>query len=102
MYRHDCGYRAIQRRAGKSAHTVQEAGAISEIHVDADVETCEQRDVKGLYTLARQGKLKQFTGIDDPYEIPQHADITIQTAQETVQDSVDKIFTHLKEYGYIA
>lgn len=87
----------------KARTLVQEAGGdFLEIHVDADVETCEQRDVKGLYTLARQGKLKQFTGIDDPYEIPQHADITIQTAQETVQDSVDKIFTHLKEYGYIA
>lgn len=58
-----------------------------EVFVDAPIEVCERRDVKGLYKKAREGKLKDFTGIDSPFEVPEHPDIVINTAQCSVDQS---------------
>ena len=66
-----------------------------EVFVDTPLEVCEQRDVKGLYQRARRGEIKNFTGIDSPYEKPSHPDIVIQTATLTVDDSVDRIIKFL-------
>jgi adenylylsulfate kinase len=61
------------------------------------LETCEARDVKGLYKLARAGEIKNYTGIDSPYEVPENADLIIDTEQETIEDSVDIIVSFLKK-----
>jgi len=60
-----------------------------EIFVDTPIEICEQRDVKGLYKKARAGEVKNFTGIDSPYERPENPDITIPTHQMSVDESLD-------------
>jgi adenylylsulfate kinase len=62
-----------------------------EIFVNAPIEVCEQRDVKGLYEKARKGEIKDFTGIDSPYEYPENPDLEIRTDRLTVQESINKI-----------
>jgi adenylylsulfate kinase len=62
-----------------------------EVFVNTSVEECEKRDVKGLYKKARLGEIKDFTGIDAPYEAPKFADVEIKTEQLTVEQSVEKI-----------
>ena len=62
-----------------------------EVYVSTSLEVCEKRDVKGLYKKARSGEIKSFTGIDDPYEVPLHPEITINTAEETVEESLEKL-----------
>ena len=62
------------------------------VHVNCSVEKCEERDVKGLYKKARAGEIKNFTGIDSPYEIPNDPNLIVDTENETVKESVDKIF----------
>lgn len=62
-----------------------------EVFVDAPLEVCEQRDVKGLYKRARAGEVKNFTGIDSPYEIPDNPDITILSAEWTIEESIEKL-----------
>jgi adenylylsulfate kinase len=67
-----------------------------EVFVDAPLEVCIERDVKGLYAKALAGQLKNFTGIDDPYERPVNAEITVHTNQESVEDSVARILAYLE------
>ena len=69
--------------------------------MDTSLEICEERDVKGLYALAREGKLKQFTGIDDPYEIPENPEIEITSAGVVPEILVDEILARIKEMGYL-
>jgi adenylylsulfate kinase len=66
-------------------------GDFVEVYVNAPLNVCEQRDVKGLYKAARAGKLKSFTGIDDPYEPPEHADVECHTDRETLEESLEKV-----------
>ena len=72
-----------------------------EVFVNAPLSVCEERDVKGLYKQVRAGKIKQFTGIDDPYEPPTNPEVECRTDLEELSESVDKIFNKLKESGYI-
>jgi adenylylsulfate kinase len=72
-----------------------------EVYINAPLEVCEARDVKGLYAMARAGELRSFTGIDDPYEEPLNPDIVCDTNSETVQQSIDKVLNKLEELGYI-
>jgi adenylylsulfate kinase len=71
-----------------------------EVFVDTPLEVCEQRDVKGLYKRARAGEVKNFTGIDSPYEVPEHPDVVIKTDQLSVEQSlellINKVVTKLK------
>jgi adenylylsulfate kinase len=76
-------------------------GEFIEIYVKCPLEVCEQRDVKGLYKKARQGIIKNFTGIDDPYEEPESPEIIVETDKETVEESVNKILSFLRENGYL-
>ncbi len=62
-----------------------------EVYVSASLEICERRDPKGLYKKARSGEIKNFTGVDDPYEVPENPEITIKTDEMDVNDSVKKI-----------
>jgi adenylylsulfate kinase len=66
-----------------------------EVFVDCPLEICEKRDVKGLYNKARNGIIKNFTGIDSPYETPLNPFLTIKTAEERLEDSLEKIIHHL-------
>ena len=72
-----------------------------EIYVKATLEVCESRDVKGLYAQARAGKIKGFTGIDDPYEEPLNPEIVCDTDRENLADSVKTVLSKLEELGYI-
>lgn len=76
-------------------------GDFIEVYVNAPLEVCEQRDVKGLYKKARVGEIKNFTGIDDLYEIPLKPDVECKTDQESVTESANKILDKLEDLGYI-
>jgi adenylylsulfate kinase len=73
-----------------------------EVFVNAPLSVCEKRDVKGLYKKVRAGEIKQFTGIDDPYEPPNNPEVECRTDIEELDESVAKIFNKLKELGYIS
>ena len=72
-----------------------------EVYVQASLETVERRDPKGLYAKARAGELPNFTGIDSPYEVPESADIVIDTDRASVEDAVDALLTGLRERGVL-
>lgn len=72
-----------------------------EVYVNAPLTVCEDRDVKGLYKKARSGEIKQFTGIDDPYEAPLNPEVECKTDLETVQESTAKVLQFLEKKGYI-
>lgn len=78
-----------------------EDGEFVEVFVDAPLAVCEERDVKGLYKKAREGIIKGFTGIDDPYEAPLNAEITIDTSKVSLEGSVDIILDYLNERGVL-
>ncbi len=62
------------------------------VHVDCTVEKCEERDVKGLYKKARSGEIKNFTGIDSPYEIPKNPNLIVDTENESIEQSMLKVY----------
>ncbi len=72
-----------------------------EVFVDTPLETCEQRDTKGMYAKARLGEIKNFTGIDDPYEPPQHAELTLDTISHSPEENARLILRRLIERGFV-
>lgn len=72
-----------------------------EVYVKASLDTCEERDPKGLYKKARLKEIKDFTGIDSPYEAPKNPEIIVNTDELTVEQSVEKIVHYLEENAYI-
>ena len=109
------------RRIGETAKLMMEAGVITltafispfkedrniarqllphgdfiEVYCKANLETCESRDVKGLYKLARAGKIKNYTGIDSPYEAPDNPELTVDTGGESLEESTAKVIGFLK------
>jgi len=72
-----------------------------EVYASCPVEKCIERDVKGMYKKALAGEIKNFTGIDDPYEPPENPEVVCETDKETVEESVKKIINKLIEMGYI-
>jgi adenylylsulfate kinase len=72
-----------------------------EIHCNADLAVCEGRDIKGLYKKARRGEIADFTGISSPYEPPQNPELVINTATETLEDSVNIVLAYLAQRGII-
>jgi adenylylsulfate kinase len=76
-------------------------GEFLEIFVDTPLEVCEQRDPKGLYKKARAGQIKNFTGLDSPYEAPLAADLTLETDKDDVAACVTKTLTFLQSAGYV-
>jgi adenylylsulfate kinase len=67
-----------------------------EVYVRASLATCEQRDPKGLYKKARSGQIPDFTGIDAPYEPPEHAEVTVDTEAATVEESARQVLDYLE------
>jgi len=114
------------RRIGETAKLMMEAGVIAitafispfrkdrdtvrellsqddfiEIYCNASLEVCESRDVKGLYKRARAGEIKNYTGIDSPYEEPTNPELVVNTGDELLEESVIKVIEHLKSKGII-
>ena len=115
------------RRIGEAANLMMEAGVIAmtafispfkkdrnlvrqllsqgdfiEIYCKASLETCESRDVKGLYKRARAGEIKSYTGIDSPYDVPDNPELTIDTEGESLEESVAKVIDFLKSKEIIS
>ena len=109
------------RRIGEAAKLMMEAGVIAmtafispfkkdrnlvrqllpqgdfiEVYCNANLETCESRDVKGLYKRARAGEIKNYTGIDSPYEAPENPELVVNTESESLEESVVKVIDLLK------
>jgi adenylylsulfate kinase len=80
---------------------IMPAGDFVEVHVAASVETCEGRDVKGLYARARKGEIPEFTGISAPYEEPEKPELLLDTKAQSVEQSVAQLLTYLEEKGYL-
>jgi len=74
-------------------------GDFIEIYCKASLEICEKRDVKGLYKRARAGEIKNYTGIDSPYEVPKNPELIIDTDKESLEESVSNIYSFLKSKG---
>ncbi len=72
-----------------------------EVYVNASVEACADRDVKGLYEKAFKGEIKEFTGVSDPYEPPLNAEVTVETENEEPEESAAKIVAYLDERGLL-
>lgn len=89
------------RRDRDAAREMVPEGRFVEVHVDTDLATCEARDPKGLYSKARAGEIKGFTGIDAPYEAPAKPEVVVQTADGSVDDGCDVIIGRLRELGLI-
>ncbi|HEX6555364.1 MAG TPA: adenylyl-sulfate kinase [Ktedonobacteraceae bacterium] len=79
----------------------REIGDFVEVYLKCPIEVCRRRDVKGLYKLVDEGKIKNFTGVDDPYEEPENPELVIETDKESVGESVSRIFAKLVELGYL-
>jgi sulfate adenylyltransferase len=87
------------RRANRKL--ISKLGGYIEIYVNTSLKKCEERDVKGLYELARKGMIKEFTGISDPYESPTDAEIIVNSSGTPPEELVDQIYLGIKEMGYI-
>ncbi|MEW8405375.1 MAG: adenylyl-sulfate kinase [Candidatus Thiodiazotropha taylori] len=74
-------------------------GQFIEVYVDANIEVCQARDPKGLYAKAKRGEIKQFTGIDSPYEVPEKPEVHLQADQISVADAVNQLLSYLHEIG---
>lgn len=83
------------------AYSRKEIGDYILVYVKCPVEVCEQRDVKGMYAKARAGEIKNFTGIDHPFEEPNHADIIVESDKQTVEESKATILKALDKKGYL-
>jgi len=81
---------------------IEQYGAFLEVHVATSIEECERRDRKGLYKLAREGKIKEFTGISDPYEVPENPELRLETESVDVDNCAHQVILKLESMGLIA
>jgi len=92
-------YAAVRREVRE---LIDPLGAFIEVYIATPIEECEQRDRKGLYAKARAGIIKGFTGIDDPYEAPENAEIVLETVGESPEESAAQVLLYLENEGFIA
>lgn len=88
-------YKRQRRRARKQIKN------FVEVYVRCPVKICMKRDVKGMYKKALEGKIQHFTGVDDPYEEPEHPELIVDTDIESVEESVRKVLQKIEEFGYL-
>ncbi len=81
---------------------IEEYGAFCEVHVATSIEECERRDRKGLYKLARAGKIAEFTGISDPYDVPENPELSVETENVDVDNCAHQVILKLEQMGLIA
>jgi sulfate adenylyltransferase len=91
---------ATTRRAVREE--IEQFGAFLEIHIATSIEECERRDRKGLYKLAREGKIKEFTGISDPYDVPESPELRLDTENVDVDTCAHQVILKLESMGLIA
>jgi adenylylsulfate kinase len=90
-------------RADRDAvRAIMDDGDFIEVHVAASVETCEGRDVKGLYAKARKGEIPEFTGISAPYEAPEKPELVLDTKAQSVEESTRQLVAYLEERGILS
>ncbi len=95
-----CSFISPYRKSRKKAREL--ISDFVEIYVNAPLDVCEKRDVKGLYGKAREGDIPEFTGVSDPYEPPEKPELELKTEFETVEESAEKVIGYLEAYGYIS
>ncbi|MCZ7562772.1 MAG: adenylyl-sulfate kinase [Burkholderiales bacterium] len=78
------------------ARTAVRRGSFYEVYVKASIETCERRDPKGLYAKARRGELKEMTGVDAPYEVPEAPDLVLDTENRAIEQSVQELYEFVR------
>src|SRR3712207_1780494 len=91
-------YEETRRRARE---LVEEWGSFVEVYIEASVDECARRDVKGLYAKAFAGEIKGFTGVDDPYEPPSSPELRVDTEQESPEEIAQRILSKLEELGLV-
>jgi len=97
-----CAPIAPYRQTRRDVRAMIEAvGGFVEIHVATPIETCELRDRKGLYAKARAGLIPEFTGVSDPYEVPEKAELAIDTTNQGIDEAVQQILLKLEHEGYL-
>ena len=79
-----------------------EKNSFVEIYVQASVETCEERDPKGLYKRARSGEIPNFTGISAPFEAPENAEVVLTSGEKSVGECVAQLMQYLSDGGYLS
>ena len=80
---------------------IEAYGGFIEVHAATPLSICEQRDRKGIYAKARAGLIKGFTGIDDPYESPEKAEVSVDTTDMTPDEAAQEVLLELQRQGYI-
>jgi len=96
-----CAAISPYRQARREARKMFQDGHFIEVFVDTPVEVCEERDIKGLYAQARAGKIKGFTGVDDPYEAPIEPEVHLKTVDVTPKENARQIIDYLIRIGYL-
>jgi sulfate adenylyltransferase len=91
-------YRTTRREIRRSIETY---GGFIEVHVSTPLSVCEQRDRKGMYAKARAGLIKGFTGVDDPYETPEHPELQIDTEELTPDEAAQQVLVFLGQQGFL-
>jgi sulfate adenylyltransferase len=91
-------YRTTRREIRRSIETY---GGFIEVHVSTPLSVCEQRDRKGMYAKARAGLIKGFTGVDDPYETPEHPELQIDTEELTPDEAAQQVLIFLGQQGFL-
>ena len=95
-------YRCDREAARRQVDERGAAGDFIEVFVDAPLEVCESRDPKGLYRKARAGEITGFTGIDDPYEPPEHPQLVLYSAAHSPETLADQVLEYLRHTGRIS
>jgi len=85
----------------KSAREIIGDENFIETYVSCSLDVCEERDVKGMYKKARNQEIKGFTGIDDPYDVPENPELVIETENKSLDESGEQILTYLKTKGHL-
>ncbi|MCG8613244.1 MAG: adenylyl-sulfate kinase [Pseudomonadales bacterium] len=96
-----CAFISPFKRDRDMARAILPQGEFIEVYVNTPLTVCEQRDPKGLYRKARQGEIRQFTGIDSVYEAPDNPEITINTENKNVENCVDELLVYLQQNNLI-
>lgn len=97
-----CAAISPYRNTRNEARKMSGEDCFVEIFVNTPLDVCEARDIKGLYAMARRGEIKGFTGIDDPYEEPVNAEITLNTVDHTPEELARQIISYLQEQDFIS
>jgi adenylylsulfate kinase len=83
------------------AHARTQIGSFIEVYVKCPIDVCIQRDVKGMYKKAMKGEIKEFTGVSDPYEEPEQAELVLESDKESLEESAGRVLAKLQQLGFI-